>query len=60
LVVLLLVTPCSRRESRRSTRLLCGPWFPNRASSMITPGQAFWGLYSVMPVRPVPGLSADL
>ena len=24
------------------------------------PGQAFWGLYSVMPVRPVPGLSADL
>src|SRR3984893_15299085 len=24
------------------------------------PGQAFWGIYSVMPVRPVPGLSADL
>jgi alginate export protein len=24
------------------------------------PGQAFWGLYSVMPVRPVPGLNADL
>jgi hypothetical protein len=24
------------------------------------PGRAFWGLYSVMPVRPVPGLTADL